>query len=738
MLKKKSESNRAVAVSILPVSLLLFAASCGGGKKADPPVLDPVEITTEGLPSTSLGFPYSVIFQAAGGTGIYDWSADPATLPDGLILETFTGELSGDTTVAGTFNFMVTVTSGDDVLTQDFMLLVGDLDPASASVIRITLAPDGTTEANGPSGGASLSPDGRFVAFTSFADNLASNLPGGDLNSVPDVFIRDLDCPNTSLVSLAPDGTQGDLASWLPSLSALVPTAAGDVLYVAYVSGATNLVASDTNVLQDVFVTAVRVTGPPSCTMTPLHTTRINVAGDGTETDGTSTAPAISATGEVVVFASAATNLVPTDTNNRDDIFAAALQFTGGFLAAGAPQRISIFVRIRGRNPDIFSENTIGDSSFTLTEGAHIGQKIEILNGPGAGQVRIISGNDPTTFTVSEVWEVLPTSDSAFRVFTASTGSASSPRISADGNIIAFSSAGSFGEGDTIFTAEAVAKVLATDEFLRLSIAGHATPANGASNLLGLNDDGSLALFSSSGNNLVADDTNSVSDLFVRDRINRVTGRVNLADDGGEANDRVGETEGFVRLETADFSTSGRLIVYDSPATNLMSPVMEFSDTRDVFLRDMLAGTTQRLSIGLEGVDARLDSFDAAISLDGSTIVFTSDADNLVTGDTNMFADLFLVTTGVLENPVFLTTDVPSATVGSAYESKLLTVGGAEPLLYSVSGGALPPGVTLDSRTGVLAGLPTEPGRYSFAVTVMDSNNPLRSRAKTFTLVVEE
>jgi Tol biopolymer transport system component len=111
----------------------------------------------------------------------------------------------------------------------------------------------------------------------------------------------------TTRVSVASDGTQGNDASWAcPSISA-------DGRYVAFSSWASNLVPGDTNGVRDIFVHD-RVTG---------QTTRVSVASDGTEGNGHSDLPSISADGRYVAFASEASNLVPGDTNRWADIFVA-------------------------------------------------------------------------------------------------------------------------------------------------------------------------------------------------------------------------------------------------------------------------------------------------------------------------------------------------------------------------------------------------------------------------------
>src|SRR5262249_22544698 len=109
---------------------------------------------------------------------------------------------------------------------------------------------------------------------------------------------------STTRVSTATGGGQGNGRSFVPTISA-------DGRYVAFYSDASNLVSGDTNGARDVFVRDLQ-TG---------ETTRVSVSSSGAEADGDSFAPALSADGRYVAFASAATNLVAGDTNDANDVF---------------------------------------------------------------------------------------------------------------------------------------------------------------------------------------------------------------------------------------------------------------------------------------------------------------------------------------------------------------------------------------------------------------------------------
>ncbi|MEW6747924.1 MAG: calcium-binding protein [Planctomycetota bacterium] len=174
-------------------------------------------------------------------------------------------------------------------------------DRLSGLTTRVNLTQDGK-QANDYSGTSCISGDGRFVAFHSYATNLVQ----GDTNRSIDVFCHDRLTAETTRVSVDSSGVQGNDSSFRPSISA-------DGRYVAFKSLATNLVTGDTNDVIDIFVHD-RSTG---------ETTRVSVDSAGNEADGRcgGYSPSISADGRCVAFSSEATNLVPDDRNGYEDVF---------------------------------------------------------------------------------------------------------------------------------------------------------------------------------------------------------------------------------------------------------------------------------------------------------------------------------------------------------------------------------------------------------------------------------
>ena len=116
-------------------------------------------------------------------------------------------------------------------------------DRVAGTTQRVNVATGGAQAVGAHSFYPSISPEGRFVAFVSDAANLVPN----DTNNSWDIFVHDRQTQTTSRASVAGGGAQADAGSARPSISA-------DGRYVAFESGAANLVPDDTNGVVDVFV----------------------------------------------------------------------------------------------------------------------------------------------------------------------------------------------------------------------------------------------------------------------------------------------------------------------------------------------------------------------------------------------------------------------------------------------------------------------------------------------------
>jgi Tol biopolymer transport system component len=196
--------------------------------------------------------------------------------------------------------------SGDGNANGDIFLR--DLNSGTTTLVSAS-ANGGSS--NGWSGNATVSADGSMVALSSDASDLVNM---GDTAGHRDVFLADLAAGTTRYVSAIPAGEANgpSMSTSNDSDAPTRPVLSKDGRYVAFESDATNLIESDGNGAQDVFV-ADRTTGAM---------VRVSVSSSGVEGNGKSWGPTISGTGRFVAFASVATNLVASDANgDKSDVF---------------------------------------------------------------------------------------------------------------------------------------------------------------------------------------------------------------------------------------------------------------------------------------------------------------------------------------------------------------------------------------------------------------------------------
>ena len=161
--------------------------------------------------------------------------------------------------------------------------------------------------------------------------------------------------------------------------------------------------------------------------------------------------------------------------------------------------------------------------------------------------------------------------------------------------------------------------------------------------------DGSVVAFVSDAPTLVAGDTNGVADVFVRDMAAQTTARVSLRSAGGESAGASSEPA---------VSGDGRVVAFVSSASDLVAG--DGNGVADVFVRDRVAGTTERVSLPSTGGESTGASSEPAVSGDGRFVAFVSSAADLVAGDSNGLADVFV------RDRVAGTTTRVSVTAGAA------------------------------------------------------------------------
>jgi Tol biopolymer transport system component/pimeloyl-ACP methyl ester carboxylesterase len=211
------------------------------------------------------------------------------------------------------------------------------------------------------------------------------------------------------------------------------------------------------------------------------------------------------------------------------------------------------------------------------------------------------------------------------------SGTYGAPVQSADGRYVAFTSAAyNLVAGDTnnwdIFVRD---RKTGTTERVSVDISGG--QANGNSGGPGISADGRYVTFYSYASNLVGGDTNGVFDIFVRDRIKKTTERISINSIGGEGN--------FNSLWPV-ISGDGRFVAFQSDATNLVPN--DLNNSTDIFVRDRILGTTERVSLSSSGQEGNAGCYWLSINFDGRYVAFQSYASNLVPGDTNTYGDVFV------------------------------------------------------------------------------------------------
>ncbi len=419
-------------------------------------------------------------------------------------------------------SYATDLVSGDTNAQGDVFLK--DID--SGTIKRISVSTDGT-EATGTSHDAVISSDGRYVAFHTDALDLE-----GSYSTSGHVYLYDTVNDSLKLISQDSSSTEGDGYSNGMVISE-------DSKFVAFYSASTNLVASDANAMDDIFLYDIDADS----------LTRVSTDSVGTEADGASTGSLdISSDGNLVVFSSAATNLVSGDTNTQNDIFVKK-------ISDGSISRISVAtgdVEATGGgsyNPDITPDGNyvVFDSAATDMVGSDTNANNDIFL------------HDISTGTTTRV---NTTSASA----EATGGDSWRPSISDDGDFIVFeSSATNLVSGVSTGT-HVYIKQISTGYIEVLDVPAGGTAGNGNAYYAHISGDGKNILFQSDSTDLVPSDGNAVQDIFMAanpflsdssgaDTLNGGAGDDTLL--GGDGNDTYYFEPGF-----------GTDIIYDEGGTD--------------------------------------------------------------------------------------------------------------------------------------------------------------------------
>jgi len=404
------------------------------------------------------------------------------------------------------------------------MLFLSLIEPALAApgdITRVSVDSDGL-EGNSGSYRASISADGRFVAFDSFASNLAAN----DTNSSPDVFVHDRQTGATSRVSISSDGVQAANGAQFPAIS-------GDGRFVVFQSVSNDLVAEDTNGTMDIFVHD-RNTG---------QTTRVSVSSDGTQGNWHSEYPDISADGRYIAFRSSSTNLVDEDTNDKIDVFVHDRQ-------TGETTRVSV-------KSDGTQMNSLPEYWPSISDDGRF-----------------------VTFYTSATNLVLEDTDTHFDIYVHDRQTAlislvsvsadgekgnqnsGEPAISGDGRYVVFHSvANNLVANDTNGCMDVFLRDRQSAATTRISVDSNGVPANDRSGYPSISADGRYIAFTSFATNLTETNTNGLENIYLHDRQTGVTELVSVNSNGTPLPEK---------SQDPAISADGKVVAFESDATTLV------------------------------------------------------------------------------------------------------------------------------------------------------------------------
>ena len=437
-------------------------------------------------------------------------------------------------------------------------------------------------------GNVVMTPDGRFIAFTSRTSTLVAE----DDNSANDVFLRDTVARTTTLVSVNSAGAQGDAAS---SVDAISP----DGRFVLFNSVADNLIDNDSNFAADEFV---------HDTFTGI-TTMISVSTTGQQGMGLADALAsISADGQFVAFGDSANSFVVGDNNGQADMFRAENFPQQGVLA---------------RDSNGHTSEGGGTSDIAVTLGTQ----------PTADVVVGVSSSNVAAATLSPASLTFTTDNWNIAQHVTVTGVEDSL---ATGDLAYFVEFALAQSDDPIYSGLATPSLPLTnldDDIVRIvSVSSQQAPGDTGSGAVAasVSSDGRYVAFLSTARTFDDNAVDGQLHAFVRDTALDITTVVSI--------DATGAVQP-VDADAPSISSDGRYVAF-STSTSLVAA--DTNALTDIYVRDTMLGTTTLVSIDAAGNQGNADATSPSISTDGNSIAFASAATNFASGGTNGFSQLYV------------------------------------------------------------------------------------------------
>ena len=348
-------------------------------------------------------------------------------------------------------------------------------------------------------------------------------------------------------------------------------------------------------------------------TITEQTVVSTNLAGD--VGNGISFLPSLSTNGGLITFSSSSINLIGTDDNGGTfDIFQKNID-TGEVTRVS--ERNVPGAGIQGGDDDSFGNSIAGDGSIVAFD--------SLANNFGG------TDSAPRDVYVKD-------GDAVELVSLEGNTFAASPSLSADGSLVAFqaTATGRAGTGDPAGLATIESRIfvrdLGTGDLTEVSSASSDVEsfANGFSSDPDMAANGNFVAFESDATNLINNDAGDFRDVFVK---NLSTGELQLA-----SADASGD-QGFGNSNNATISGTGRYVAFQSTAQFVEE---DFNGSPDIYRKDLEDGSIQLVSINGDGLLANGPSYTPSISDDGRFVAFRSEASNLVAGDDNGQADIFV------------------------------------------------------------------------------------------------
>lgn len=502
--------------------------------------------------------------------------------------------------------------------------------------------------ASGISRGSVLTPDGRYVAFTSAATNLVVN----DTNGIADVFVRDLQAGTITLASV------GALTNSNPPVTGTAtssesPEITPDGRYVAFVSAATNLVPKVTT-SGEIYVrdlvggnTFWASTNARAIFKSVIGSTNVVACNYSISDDGqfvafevcTNSGGGASARGIILRYSTVTglTDIINTNASvpllsyelihdlsmtpdGRFVTYVAGSSTTNSIYCWDAQSGISTLVSVSTDNSTPASG--VSDSPVISANGqfvAFTSTGTNLVTNPLAGSCDLYIRDLQAGIT-----QLLDADTNGVGVGVDAT---TVPAMSADGSVVAFDSANLLSDNrhlvHEVFTRGVASAVTTLVSAANPALSSQTPDGISGFTSLSVSSNGEFVAFYSDADNLVAGDTNGFRDVFVRDLVAGTNYLVSVNTNGNASGDNLSFDPAI--------SGNGRYVAYTSSADNLVAG--DTNNTQDVFMRDLLAGTTTLVSISTNGVNSgNSDSYSPVISANGRYVLFRSKASNLAAG----------------------------------------------------------------------------------------------------------